>query len=183
SSPYGLVLSRLSDGLMVEVNNGFEHMTGYSAEETIGRKSTEMQLWAENEQRGAVVAKVEQKGGVRDEEVRFRRKNGELFYGNFSAQTITMKNETYLLSSFIDITARKKAQQEREELIAKLQKALSEIKTLRGFIPICSSCKKIRDDKGYWTQIEAYIRDHSEAEFTHGLCPDCLKKLYPDLED
>ncbi len=57
--------------------------------------------------------------------------------------------------------------------------ARNEIKTLKGFLSICSSCKKIRDDKGYWTQIEAYIRDHSEAEFTHGICPECFKKLYP----
>lgn len=45
---------------------------------------------------------------------------------------------------------------------------------------ICASCKKIRDDKGYWEQVEVYIRDHSEAEFSHGLCPECMKKLYPD---
>ena len=60
-------------------------------------------------------------------------------------------------------------------------KARNEIKTLKGFLPICASCKKIRDDKGYWTQIESYIRDHSEAEFSHSLCPDCMKKLYPEI--
>ncbi len=57
----------------------------------------------------------------------------------------------------------------------------SEIKRLRGLLPICSSCKKIRDDKGYWNQIEVYIRDRSDAEFSHGICPECIKKLYPDL--
>ena len=57
----------------------------------------------------------------------------------------------------------------------------SEIKRLRGMLPICSSCKKIRDDKGYWNQIEVYIRDHSDAEFTHGICPECIKKLYPNF--
>lgn len=62
-----------------------------------------------------------------------------------------------------------------------LRKALDEIKTLRGIIPICSNCKNIRDDKGAWHQIEAYIRDHSDAEFTHGLCQECVKELYPDL--
>ena len=60
-----------------------------------------------------------------------------------------------------------------------LQKALDEVKQLRGFLPICASCKNIRDDQGYWTQIELYIRDHSEAEFTHSICPDCATKLYP----
>ncbi|MGB9629059.1 MAG: MASE3 domain-containing protein [Thermodesulfobacteriota bacterium] len=84
------------------------------------------------------------------------------------------------LSSGMDITERKKAEEEREKLINDLQEALSKVKVLSGMLPICASCKKVRDDKGYWTQIEAYIREHSEAEFTHGLCPDCLKKLYPD---
>ncbi len=63
----------------------------------------------------------------------------------------------------------------------KLRKALDSIKTLKGLLPICSNCKKIRDDTGYWNQIEAYIKDHSEADFTHSLCPECVKKLYPDL--
>lgn len=58
---------------------------------------------------------------------------------------------------------------------------LSQIKTMRGLLPICASCKKIRDDKGYWKQVEVYIQEHSEADFTHSICPDCAKKLYPDI--
>lgn len=67
----------------------------------------------------------------------------------------------------------------QQKLIAELQGALARIKTLRGMLPICASCKKVRDDKGYWSQIEAYISEHSEAEFSHGLCPECAQKLYP----
>ncbi len=63
----------------------------------------------------------------------------------------------------------------------KLQKALDDIKTLKGIIPICSSCKNIRDDKGYWDQIESYIAKHSDADFSHGICPKCAKALYPDF--
>ena len=63
----------------------------------------------------------------------------------------------------------------------KLKDALAEIKTLSGLIPICSSCKKIRDDKGYWNQVEIYIRDRSDAKFSHSLCPECALKLYPDI--
>jgi len=63
-----------------------------------------------------------------------------------------------------------------------LQSALSEVKTLRGLLPICSSCKNIRDDKGYWNKIESYILDRSEAEFSHSICPECAEKLYPDLD-
>jgi hypothetical protein len=84
------------------------------------------------------------------------------------------------MSSPIDITDREKA--EREKLIKELQDALSKIKTLPGILPSCSSCKKIRDNRGYWDQIEKYIHDHSGAELSHGICPDCAKKLYLGLE-
>ncbi len=88
---------------------------------------------------------------------------------------------TGTLSSGEDITERKKAAEEREKLVQELQNALTEVKTLSGLIPICASCKKIRDDKGYWNQIESYLLEHSDAEFTHSLCPDCRKNLYPKL--
>ncbi|MFH1674987.1 MAG: PAS domain-containing protein [Pseudomonadota bacterium] len=96
--------------------------------------------------------------------------------------TVSLGGREYLIESFLDITERKQAADEREKLIKKLQDALGEVKTLSGLLPICASCKKIRDDKGYWNQIESYIRDHSEAEFSHSLCPECLKKLYPELD-
>jgi DNA-binding response OmpR family regulator len=64
--------------------------------------------------------------------------------------------------------------------VYELERALADIKTLRGILPICMHCKKIRDDQGYWNQVEIYVRDHTEAEFSHGLCPDCMRTLYPD---
>jgi len=74
---------------------------------------------------------------------------------------------------------------EHEELLeekANLEKALKQIKTLHGLLPMCASCKKIRDDSGYWKQIEAYLYEHSDAKFSHGICPDCAKELYPDIK-
>jgi len=65
----------------------------------------------------------------------------------------------------------------------RLEAALSQIRTLSGLLPICANCKKIRDDQGYWNQIETYIHDHSDAKFSHGICPECYKKLYPELWD
>jgi PAS domain S-box-containing protein len=82
----------------------------------------------------------------------------------------------------LQIEERKKAQEEKEMLIVELKNALKKVKTLGGLLPICTSCKKIRDDKGYWNQLEDYIHKHSEAEFSHSVCPDCAKKLYPDLD-
>jgi GAF domain-containing protein len=69
---------------------------------------------------------------------------------------------------------------EREKLVDGLTEALTQVKTLSGLLPICATCKKVRDDNGYWSQIEAYLRTRSEAEFTHGMCPDCIRRLYPE---
>lgn len=80
-----------------------------------------------------------------------------------------------------DISDRRKAEAEREALIQELQKALAEVKTLSGLLPICSHCKKIKDDKGYWQQIENYIQERSAAQFTHGICKECAERLYPGM--
>lgn len=79
-----------------------------------------------------------------------------------------------------DITKLKQAEADRENVIKMLEKALSEIKTLRGILPLCSFCKKIRNDEGYWEQVDVYINKYSEADISHGICPECLKKHYPD---
>jgi signal transduction histidine kinase len=76
-----------------------------------------------------------------------------------------------------DITERKRLEEEREKLIANLEEALAKIKTLRGLLPICAWCKKVRDDDGYWKQVEKYVESHSQARFTHGICPQCMEKL------
>jgi hypothetical protein len=78
---------------------------------------------------------------------------------------------------FLSLSA---AEKQQRELVLELQSALSKVKLLSGFLPICSSCKRIRDDKGYWEQIESYVREHSEVEFSHSICPECVKKLYPE---
>jgi PAS domain S-box-containing protein len=100
-----------------------------------------------------------------------------------TAVSVILAGREHLLESFLDITERKQAEEERERLIGELQEALAEVKTLSGLLPICASCKSIRDDQGYWRQIEAYIQDHSEAEFSHSVCPECAKKLYPEVFD
>ncbi len=81
-----------------------------------------------------------------------------------------------------EIEERKKSEIERLNLIEKLQLALSEVKTLQGFIPICAHCKNIRNDDGYWEQIEVYIKQRTKANFSHSICPLCVTKLYPDID-
>jgi PAS domain S-box-containing protein len=80
-----------------------------------------------------------------------------------------------------DISQLKQAEKERQTLITKLEKTIDNVKTLRGFLPICAHCKKIRDDTGKWRSFENYVRDHTEVQFSHSLCPDCTGLLYPDL--
>ncbi|MBF0507882.1 MAG: PAS domain-containing protein [Deltaproteobacteria bacterium] len=82
-----------------------------------------------------------------------------------------------------DISRRKRAEAEKEKVVQELQQALAEVRTLRGFIPICAHCKKIRDDEGYWKRIELYIEERTEAQFSHSICADCLSELYPDYTE
>ncbi len=84
-------------------------------------------------------------------------------------------------TTFDDAPERRRAEAERERLVHELEDAMANLKLLRGFLPICSSCKKIRNDAGAWQQLEVYVRDHSEAEFSHGLCPACMIRLYPEF--
>jgi len=76
-----------------------------------------------------------------------------------------------------------RAERERDRLIKELTAAMANIKTLKGLLPICASCKKIRNDKGYWQQVEGYLAEHADIQFSHGICPACMEKLYPEFVD
>ncbi len=112
-----------------------------------------------------------------------RRGDGSLYPVEVHLQLMGADQNRIFLAVIFDITERKKMEAEKEKLIVELQDALTQVKQLSGLLPICASCKKIRDDNGYWTQIESYISKHSEAEFSHGICEECIKKLYSDLCD
>ncbi|MCM2358830.1 MAG: PAS domain S-box protein [Geobacteraceae bacterium] len=183
-SPASIVITD-QVGCIEYVNPKFSQLTGYSLAEAVGQNPRILksgltptgvyrQLW------DTITAGGEWRG-----ELCNRKKNGDLYWESASISPIT--DAEGKISRFIavkeDVTARKQLEEERERLILELQDALARVKTLSGMLPICAGCKKIRDDKGYWNQLEAYISDHSEALFSHGLCPDCLKKAYEDLEE
>jgi PAS domain S-box-containing protein len=111
-----------------------------------------------------------------------RTSTGEIRWLHHICQPIHDRSGGFLgrRASNYDITEEKTAKLHNEELIDKLREALEKVKTLRGFLPICAGCKKIRDDQGYWSQVESYIASHSEAVFSHGICPDCAHRLYPE---
>jgi PAS domain S-box-containing protein len=115
-------------------------------------------------------------------ETQWRRFDGSTCWVENNARVVhcSASDQGSFEGSIEDITQRKEAENERERLIGELQEALTQIQTLGGLLPICASCKKIRDEEGRWNHIENYIQSHSEAEFTHSFCPDCVRILYPD---
>lgn len=130
-----------------------------------------------------VIKRAIEYGESYDREMRFITATGKHLWVHAICNPQVVDGKTEKLSgTFQDITARKNAEKALLQERDKLRDALAQINILSGMLPICASCKKIRDDKGYWNQIESYIRDHSEAEFTHSICPDCIKKLYPELD-
>ncbi|MFA5205752.1 MAG: PAS domain S-box protein, partial [Lentisphaeria bacterium] len=183
SSPYAICLTRLADGTIFEVNDGFQRITGYPPAELMEKTTAELRFWTHPAARTAMVDELMAKGSVHGLETQFTIKSGEEITGLFSAEIITINHELCILSSINDITGLKRAEAERERLVQEREKALSEVKVLSGLLPICAACKKIRDDHGQWNPLELYVHHHSEARFSHGLCPDCARKLYPELGD
>ena len=170
------------DGKYLLVNRQYEHLAHTAQEKILGRNDYDI-----------FPAEIASLFTAQDEEVKRRNENLEfeetiqLPDGEFTFITIKFpihdgEGKIYAVGGFCaDITERRRIEQEKEELIQRLQKALDEVKTLRGIIPICSFCKKIRDDQGYWSQVETYVGQRTDADFSHALCPDCVTKHYPHL--
>jgi PAS domain S-box-containing protein len=158
-------------------------MFGHTATQALGRPLTLVMPARYQEAHAAGIARTlghgrpsQLTGGT--VEVVGRRNSGEEFPLELSLAGPTGTTATAILR---DLTARRAVEAERERLIVELQQALAEVRTLRGIIPICSSCKKIRDDSGYWHAVDAYVHAHTEAQFSHGICPDCCERLYPGM--
>ncbi|MBC7260224.1 MAG: PAS domain S-box protein [Chloroflexi bacterium] len=179
--PVGLYRTR-PDGSVIDANPALAHMLGYPDVESLLKVNT-ASVHIAPEQRERERALLEQQGAVRGIELQLRRADGSTIWAqdNVYAVRDAEGNVQHYEGSLVDITQRKRAEEERERLIGELQKALSEVRTLSGLLPICASCKRIRDDQGYWRQVEEYVRDHTEVEFTHSICPDCMKRLYPEF--
>jgi PAS domain S-box-containing protein len=184
SSPDGIAIATLADGRFIEVNDSFLRLTGYHREELIGRTSVELGIWKSPQDRSRLVVPLEERGAVHDQEFEFHTKSGQSVVGLVSSEVIDLGGARCMLTMIHDITERKRAEDEREELVRALQDMLAKVKTLSGLLPICAWCKRIRDDQGYWSQVESYIAKHSEAAFSHGICPECLKREFtPDQPD
>ncbi|MFH0990051.1 MAG: PAS domain S-box protein [bacterium] len=178
------------EGTILMVNEAYCAMTGKGREELVGKpisiitvESQQQHILERHKQRfssGTIEPRAEKQLELWD---------GRKIWFEVSNSPIEIEGQPKrILSIFRDVTVRKQAEialgeaiTEREKLIQELQSALDNIRTLQGLLPICSTCKKIRDDQGFWNQVEGYISKHTEVTFTHGICPECAKKLYGDL--
>jgi len=176
------IFSFYRDGTYRYVNNAFALGVGKKADDIIHRKIWDVFEKDEADKRFAIVKKVFTDGEIQEIEVRVPLPSGDTYYLTTVKPIFNDREVETVICISKNITNRKLAEIELKKEHDKLLQALKEIKTLSGLLPICSSCKKIRDDKGYWNQIESYISQNSEANFSHGICPECSDKIYGDKD-
>ena len=166
---------------IVDVNPRFIECFGYMLDEVYGKSIDKLIIPPGMKNEANTLSQQTENGNIYRDAYR-KRKDGKLFPVSISAAPIIIDGiHTGTFVIYKDISDQKKAEDEREKLILDLQKALDEVKKLSGLIPICSHCKKVRDDNGYWDQVEDYISKRSDVDFSHGICPDCMKKYYPKI--
>lgn len=176
--PLGIILADRNYRIL-KANKAFCDMLEYSQEELVGRSIEEF-THQEDMGRSVTLSRQALNGEIPHFhlEKRYMKKNGNSLWINLTATVIRDRDGKvlYAIGMIEDISKRKAGEQEKELLISQLRDALANIKTLKGLIPMCAWCKKIRDDKGYWNRVEVYVKEHSDASFTHGICPTCLQK-------
>jgi PAS domain S-box-containing protein len=178
------IISHTLGGAVLSWNSGAERIFGYSTPEIIGESIESLIPRDRQSEILNMYDLIEQGRRVdRVETVRVRKDGRRI---DVSMTISPIKNADGIIhgASIVarDITERKEQEKERLHLIQDLTDALTRVKTLSGLLPICAACKKIRNDEGYWEQVETYIKSRSNAEFTHGICPDCVRELYPEYE-
>jgi len=177
------IISKTLRGIITSWNRAAEKIYGYAAEEVIGRS---VSILVPEDVRNEIpenLQKISRSESVDSYDTTRMRKDGKIIHVSISIAPIKNASGEVVGASTIarDITERKRSEQEREKLLFELQEALARVKTLSGLLPICSYCKKIRNDEGYWQQIEGYIHQHSEAQFSHGICPECYERARAQL--
>lgn len=178
NAPYGVFVTD-ETGHYILVNGASCAITGYLRSELLGMHVLDTAA-PENHDEAMKHFQTVVDTGKSIGDLKYVHKNGQTRWWTVNAVKL---NEKRYIGFTLDITEAKEAEKEKELLIQELKDALAQVKKLSGFIPICASCKKIRDDTGYWRQVEEYVMAHSEAEFSHGICPDCMRRLYPDYAD
>ncbi|HJV49299.1 MAG TPA: PAS domain-containing protein [Geothrix sp.] len=173
------------EGVITDWNDGAVALYGYSAAEAIGKPPSLIVPQELLPETRSLLRTLSERQRLRNYETLRKRKDGTLIHVALTASPIVHGDGTIAGISVIarDITVRVQSAAERERLIEELRTALADVQILSGLVPICSWCKRIRDDSGYWTQVESYIQEHSPARFTHGICPQCAANFYPEATE
>lgn len=180
----GLLVSD-AHGLVVRVNRRMLELLGRSEDMVIGRHPQEyMDREGDTAESSSMIRELLNAGSVRNYQAQCRTSGGGSI--DVEINMVLMRDDsgdvTGSVSSIRDVSERREHERRREALLVDLQRAMETVKQLKGLLPICSECKKIRDDRGYWQRIDQYIAEHSEADFTHSICPECARKLYPGFK-
>ncbi len=181
-SAEGAIIGQTMEGTITTWNAGAERLYGYSAKEAVGQSAWIIVPESRRQEASDLLSKVQQGQVVQQFETGRVGKAGVPLDVSLTISAIRSRDGRIIGASSItfDVTERRKMEAERTELIAHLNETLSKVKTLSGLLPICASCKMIRDDHGYWQKLETYVREHSGAEFSHSICPECMDRLYPE---
>jgi PAS domain S-box-containing protein len=162
---------------LIDANKSAVEFYGYDRDTLLTKRIPDLNIMPEQVIRAEIKRAVEE--GRSYYLFQHRLASGEIRDVEVYANPIEIEGKAYSFSIVHDVTARKRIEQERVQLITELKTALEEVNTLRGILPICSFCKKVRDDQGFWNQVEDYIVKHSEADFSHSVCPSCTREYYP----
>lgn len=162
-------------GYFRRLNPAWESTLGFTRAELMARPSIEFVHADDRERTLAQNREVKTGGHARAFENRYRCKDGTYRWLLWNASPDFDRQVIYSVAR--DVTARKQAEAERDELVAQLQTALAEVTALQAYLPICSYCRKVRDDENYWHNVEAYITKHTGSQFSHGICPDCYTSV------
>ncbi len=189
-APYQLLFENSLDGQMLTAPDGSILDANPAACRIMGRTREEIVqegrqgLMDVSDPRLSVLIAERQRTGRAHGELTAKRKDGTRFPVEVSSVVFPRRDGELRTCIIIrDITERKAAESERERLIKELQEALGRVKTLSGLLHICASCRKIRDHQGAWHNLEIYVRNHTEADFSHGICPECHHNLYPEFSN
>ena len=172
------------ESLIVSWNPAAERLFGYSAEEIIGRSNSILFPKHRSAEQSEIIACVRRGEIIAERETEHLHKNGGIIPVSVTISPIRNNAGQIIGASSItrDISRQKQAESERQELIQNLMAAAKQVRTLTGLLPMCATCKRIRDDKGYWQQVEAYISKHSEVTFSHSICPACAEEYERQFE-
>ena len=167
-------------GFIMTVNPALCEMLGYEEDELVGKKLSTIFSGHKLPFNGSETKEKDKYWLVKNGEAVYCTKDERDVPVLFSSSIMRDADGKVQAIIYVaqDITKQKMEAKEREKMISELQDAITNVKALSGLLPICASCKKIRDDNGYWSMVETYISEHSDSEFTHSICPECAEKLY-----